>query len=72
MHTEKFTGSSIDQLELVYADLLQHEGHFLLFNLLNLSIAEIQCSSCKVAIVSGSREFLELVWLEWSMNKIEG
>jgi hypothetical protein len=71
MKTEKFTGTAVDQLELGYSYLLAHQGHFLLFTLINFDTAEIRCSSCKHIIVSGSREFLELVWLEWSMNKTE-
>lgn len=71
MKTEKFTGSAVDQLELCYSYLFAHKSHFVLFSLVDLNTAEIRCSSCKFAIVTGSREFLEPVWLEWSMNRIE-
>jgi hypothetical protein len=71
MKSEKFTGSAIDQLEMVYGYLFAHKGHFLLFSLVNLQIAEIRCSTCKFGVVEGSREFIEFVWLEWSIQNSE-
>jgi len=71
MKSEKFTGSAIDQLEMAYGYLVGHKGHFLLFSLVNLQIAEIRCSTCKFGVVEGSREFIELIWLEWSMQNSE-
>lgn len=66
MKAEKFTGTAIEQLETSFGYLLAHHGHFLLYSFINLEIGAIRCSSCKVDIVEGSREFVELIWLEWS------
>lgn len=66
MKAEKFTGTWIDQVDMVFDSLLRHHGHFLLYTLIDLQFGAIRCSSCKVDIVEGSREFVELLWLEWS------
>ena len=69
MKAEKFTGTVVDQLEMTFAHLLAHRSHFLMFSLLDLKNGAIRCSSCKYDVVSGSREFIELLWLEWSMSQ---
>jgi hypothetical protein len=71
MKAEKFTGSGVDQLEVVFMQLFQHQEHFMLFTLADLNTGSIRCSTCKIDVVVGSRELLELVWLEWSMIQTE-
>jgi len=68
MKSEKFTGTYVEQLCMLFAQLSSHEGHFLYFSLLNLDIAEIRCGTCKYGVIEGSRELLEQLWLEWSMS----
>jgi hypothetical protein len=70
MYTEKFAGSGLDQLETCFAELAAHRGHLLLFALVNLSNAAIQCSTCSHRVLDGSRELIEAVYLEWSMQEV--
>lgn len=71
MKSEKFTGTYLEQLAMCFAQLQGHQDHFLYFGLLNLDIAEIRCGKCRVGVIEGSRELLELLWLEWSMQQLE-
>ena len=64
----QFRGSAVDMLDFLWRSLQQHESHFLLFSLSDLDTAEIRCSSCKQAVLIGSREVIESLWLEWSMH----
>ena len=70
----KFGGTALDQLEVGLDQVLSHAvdsrsvAHLLSFHLDNLEFASIRCSSCRVIALTGSREFVESIWLEWSMK----
>jgi hypothetical protein len=64
MYSTKFHGSYEDQLELIFSQVVEHRKHFLYFNLLDLDFAEIHCGACKKTVISGTRELIELIWLE--------
>jgi hypothetical protein len=67
MKAEKFTGTAIEQLDLSFRHLVSHKEHFLLYSLVDLHNGAIRCSTCKLDVISGNREFVEFLWLEWSM-----
>jgi hypothetical protein len=70
MITEKFTGSGLDELEACFSELQPHRGHFVLYSLLDLSNAAVQCCTCDCRVLDGSRELIEVVYLEWSMQEM--
>jgi hypothetical protein len=72
MKTERFTGSGLDELEACFGELLAHRGHFLSYSLLDLSNAVIQCSKCHHRVLDGSRDLIEAVFLEWSIQEVNG
>ena len=68
MKAEQFTGTAIEPLELSFNYLSSHKDHFLLYSLVDLHNGAIRCSTCKHDMISGNREFVEFLWLEWSMQ----
>lgn len=66
LNTERFIGSGLDELEACFSELLLHRGHVLVFGLLDLSNAVIQCGTCHHRVLDGSRELIEVAYLEWS------
>lgn len=72
MKAERFIGNSIDQLEVGLSQILAHAlaepsaSHIFSFRLVDLDIASIRCSSCRVVVLTGSREFVGAVHSEWS------
>lgn len=66
MQATKFQGSYEDQLELIFSDLLNHSHHNLWFSLEGFDQAKVCCGVCKKTVIEGSRELIELIWLEYN------